>query len=75
MRLSDFIDESNRAGSTESILALMEHAADDLGFDRYAYCALTRHDRYEAGGNAADAASTCGPPLDAPARGSSRRFR
>ena len=55
MRLSDFIDESNQAGSIESILALMEHAADDLGFDRYAYCALTRHERYEAGDNSAPA--------------------
>lgn len=55
MRLSDFIDASNRAGSTQPILALMEHAAADLGFDRYAYCALTRHDRYEAGENVAPA--------------------
>ncbi|MCG8371357.1 MAG: LuxR family transcriptional regulator [Proteobacteria bacterium] len=55
MRLSDFIDESNRADSIASLLALMERAADDLGFDRYAYCALTRHERYEAGENQAPA--------------------
>lgn len=55
MRLSDFIDESNQADSTQSILALMEHAAGDLGFDRYAYCALTRHERYDAGENSAPA--------------------
>lgn len=55
MRLSDFIDESNRADSTESVLALMKHAAADLGFDRFAYCALTRHDRYDAGQNPAPA--------------------
>jgi LuxR family quorum-sensing system transcriptional regulator CciR len=51
MRLSDFIDESNRVDSTHAIRALMERAAADLGFDRYAYCALTGHDRYDAGGN------------------------
>jgi len=27
----------------------MERAAADLGFDRYAYCALTGHDRYHPG--------------------------
>ncbi len=51
MRLSDFIDASNQADSTRSIRALMERAAADFGFDRYAYCALTGHDRYDAGGN------------------------
>lgn len=55
MRISDFIDESNRADSTQSIIALMERAAGDLGFDRYAYCALTRHDRYDTGENPAPA--------------------
>lgn len=55
MRLSDFIDQSNQADSTKSILALMERAAGDLGFDRYAYCALTRYDRYDAGKNSAPA--------------------
>ncbi len=55
MRISDFIDESNRADSTGSILALMERAAGDLGFDKYAYCALTGHDRYDAGENPAPA--------------------
>ena len=53
MRLSDFIDESNQADSTQSLLALMERAAGDLGFDRFAYCALTDHERYEAGNNPA----------------------
>lgn len=33
----------------------MERAAADLGFDRYAYCALTGHDRYLSGGNPAPA--------------------
>lgn len=51
MRLSDFIDESNRADSTHAACALMERAASDLGFDKFAYCALTAHDRYDAGGN------------------------
>lgn len=51
VRLSDFIDESNRADSTDAIRALMERAAADLGFDRYAYCALTGHHRYDAGDN------------------------
>ena len=51
MRLSDFIRESKRAKSVESVLALMERAASDLGFDRYAYSALTGHERYEACGN------------------------
>jgi LuxR family quorum-sensing system transcriptional regulator CciR len=51
VRLSDFIDESNRADSTHAIRALMERAAGDFGFDKYAYCALTSHDRYDAGNN------------------------
>jgi DNA-binding CsgD family transcriptional regulator len=55
VRISDFIEESNRAGSTAAILRLMERAAKDRGFDRYAYCALTRHDRYDAGENPAPA--------------------
>lgn len=55
MRLSDFIDESNHADSTHAIRALMERAAGDFGFDKYAYCALTGHDRYDAGGNPAPA--------------------
>lgn len=29
----------------------MERAAGDLGFDKFAYCALTGHERYDAGGN------------------------
>jgi LuxR family quorum-sensing system transcriptional regulator CciR len=51
MRLSDFIEASNRADSTHAIRALMERAAGDFGFDRYAYCALTSHDCYDAGDN------------------------
>ena len=51
MRLSDFIRESKRAKSVESVLALMERAASDLGFDRYAYSALTGHERYQTCGN------------------------
>lgn len=46
MRISDFIEQSNRIDSTEALLALMERAVGELGFDRYAYCALTDHDRY-----------------------------
>ena len=41
MQISDFIDQSNQMDSAEAIVALMERAASDLGFDRYAYCALT----------------------------------
>jgi DNA-binding CsgD family transcriptional regulator len=55
MRLSDFIEQSNKADSPAAILALMERAAADLGFDRYAYCALTDHERYVAGNNPAPA--------------------
>lgn len=55
MRISDFIDESNKADSTQSILALMDRAAGDFGFDRYAYCALTGYDRYDIGENPAPA--------------------
>jgi LuxR family quorum-sensing system transcriptional regulator CciR len=47
MRISDFIDESNKLDSPEVLLTLMERAVADLGFDRYAYCALTRHERYK----------------------------
>ena len=53
MRLSDFIDQSSQAGSTPALVSLMERAAGDLGFDRFAYCALTGHDRYDAGDNPA----------------------
>lgn len=53
MRLSDFIDRSTQVDSTQPLLALMERAAGDLGFDRFAYCALTAHERYETGGNPA----------------------
>jgi LuxR family quorum-sensing system transcriptional regulator CciR len=55
MRISDFIEQSNQMDSPAAILALMERAAGDLGFDRYAYCALTRRERYDVGGNPAPA--------------------
>lgn len=51
MRLSEFIEQSNQADSPAAILTLMEKAAGELGFDRYAYCALTGHERYVAGDN------------------------
>lgn len=47
MRISDFVGESNRLTCREDVVGLMERAAADFGFDRYAYCALTRHDDYE----------------------------
>src|SRR3546814_15925160 len=62
MRLSDFIEQSNRASSTDSIRALMERAAGDIGFDRYAYSALTGHDRYDAGDNPPPAVAHNFPP-------------
>jgi len=37
------------------VLSLMARAAGDLGFNRYAYCALTDHDRYIPGDNPAPA--------------------
>jgi LuxR family quorum-sensing system transcriptional regulator CciR len=55
MRISDFIDRSNQVDSPADILALMEEAANDLGFDKYAYCALTQHERYVTGDNPAPA--------------------
>ena len=47
MRISDFIEQSNQAKSPKSLLALMERAADDLGFDKFAYSALTHHHLYD----------------------------
>ncbi len=44
MRLTDFIEQSNEAESEEKLIALMEHASGDLGFDRFAYCLLTHRD-------------------------------
>lgn len=55
MRVSDFIEQSNKANTPQAILALMERAASDLGFDRYAYCALTGHERYLSSNNPAPA--------------------
>jgi LuxR family quorum-sensing system transcriptional regulator CciR len=53
MRISEFIEQSNQMASTQPILELMERAAGDLGFDRYAYCALTRREQYDTGDNPA----------------------
>lgn len=55
MRISEFIEQCNRTNVAEVMLSLMERAASELGFDRYAYCALTGHDRYLSGGNPAPA--------------------
>lgn len=55
MRISDFIEESNRTGSPEALLTLMERAVGDVGFNRYAFCALTRHERYKVTDNPAPA--------------------
>ena len=48
MRLTDFIEASNRTDTTDALLTLMERAVGDIGFERYAYCALTGHERYKA---------------------------
>lgn len=55
MRISEFIEQCNREKSPGGILSLMQRAASDLGFDRYAYCALTNHDRYLPGNKPAPA--------------------
>ncbi len=55
MRISDFLEASNEATSPECVVEVMERAAGDVGFERYAYCALTRHDSYDAGLNPAPA--------------------
>lgn len=55
MRISDFIDASNRIDSPDGLLHLMERAVGDIGFERYAYCALTGHDRYKGADNRAPA--------------------
>lgn len=49
MRESDFIDQSRQATSPEALVSLMQSAADELGFDRFAYCALSGCDRHETG--------------------------
>lgn len=46
MRISDFIEQCNRQETPEAVLSLMQRAVGDIGFDRYAYCALTGHGRY-----------------------------
>jgi len=53
MGICDFVEQSSQMDSREAVLAFMECAAADLGFDRYAYCALTCHERYHTGDNPA----------------------
>lgn len=55
MRISEFIDRCNRQRSPEAVLDLMQRAVGEIGFDRYAYCALTGHDRYLPGNKPAPA--------------------
>jgi LuxR family quorum-sensing system transcriptional regulator CciR len=55
MRISDFIEASNRTDSPGGLLPLMERAVSEIGFERYAYCALTSHDRYKGADNRAPA--------------------
>lgn len=55
MRISEFIEQSNQQTSPEAVLSLMQRAAGEIGFDRYAYCALTGHDRYLPGNKPAPA--------------------
>jgi LuxR family quorum-sensing system transcriptional regulator CciR len=55
MRISEFIEQCNREESPEGVLSLMQRAVGDIGFDRYAYCALTGHDRYLPGNKPAPA--------------------
>lgn len=55
MHISEFIEQCNRLQSPEAVLALMQHAVGECGFDRYAYCALTDHDRYLPGNKPAPA--------------------
>lgn len=55
MQLSEFIEECNRQRSPDAVLALMRRAVGECGFDRYAYCALTDHDRYLPGNKPAPA--------------------
>lgn len=55
MRISEFIEECNRQRSPDGVLTLMQRAVGECGFDRYAYCALTDHDRYLPGNKPAPA--------------------
>ena len=55
MRISEFLEESKRLSTPEAMRSLMEKAAADLGFDRWAYCALIGHEKYESGSNPAPA--------------------
>lgn len=55
MRITEFIEKCNRSESPDAVLALMQRALRDIGFDRYAYCALTGHDRYLPGNKPAPA--------------------
>lgn len=55
MRISEFIEQCNRQTSAEAVLSLMQRAVGEIGFDRYAYCALSGHDRYLPGNKPAPA--------------------
>lgn len=55
MRINEFIEQCNRQTQPEAVLALMQRAVGEIGFDRYAYCALTEHDRYLPGNKPAPA--------------------
>ena len=55
MRINEFIEQCNRQTSPEAVLALMRRAVSEIGFERYAYCALTGHDRYLPGNKPAPA--------------------
>lgn len=43
MRIDDFIDESNRAKTTDEVFSLFQRAASEYGFDRIMYRALRNH--------------------------------
>lgn len=48
MNLTDFVAAVHRAKTPEAATTLVERAAAARGFDRYAYCALTRQNDYVA---------------------------
>ena len=41
MQISDIVEESIRIHSPKDLAALIEKAAADLGFDRFAFCSLS----------------------------------
>ncbi|MEO1244330.1 MAG: LuxR family transcriptional regulator [Pseudomonadota bacterium] len=55
MRLSDYVEQVSQADSSDTVFALLRAAADDLGFDRHAYCALTRRGYFRAAANTSPA--------------------